>query len=281
MSVRKQPALILDGEQVAARRLRVLARKVQSSKRQPGLGIIVATDNPATNTYIERKRIAAEQIGYRVVVKTLSSRATTTAVIDACRQFNRDRLITGYIVQLPLPTGVDVLEIFAAVDPAKDADGLTPSSLGHLYTNRPRILPATPQGILNLLAAYKLSVRGRRVTVIGKGLLTGLPIATLLSQHGATVTTCDRQTKDLAAQARTADILIVAAGSPDLITGRMVKPGAVVIDVGSTKLNKRLHGDVDFKTAARRASAITPVPGGVGPMTVASLLENVWTLGKI
>jgi methylenetetrahydrofolate dehydrogenase (NADP+) / methenyltetrahydrofolate cyclohydrolase len=271
-------ATILDGTAVAKRRLAALKRR---ARRGLGLGIIVATDNPATAAYIRNKQRQAEAVGFRVEIRDLGASASRPALLAACRTFNRSRLVTGYIVQLPLPAGLDSLEIFAAVDPNKDADGLTATNLGYLYTNRPRILPATPKGILSLLAAYRVPLAGKRATIVGKGLLTGLPIATLLAHRDVTVTSCDKHTRNLASQTASADILVAAAGSPGLITARHVKPGAVVIDVGATRLKTRFTGDVAFPSVAKKAGSITPVPGGIGPMTVASLLENVDELSRL
>ncbi len=270
--------VILDGTRAAAHRLKRLARR--KTVRKPGLGIVVATGNAATHTYIDQKRRRAEEVGYRVTVDDLGPRATKSMLLGACARMNRNRGVTGYIVQLPLPRGIDPLDIFTAVDPAKDADGLTPENLGRLYTDRPGILPATPKGILELLGDYRIGLKGLRATVVGKGLLTGLPLATLLSHRGATVTSCDKHTTDLSAHTRAADLLIVAVGSPGLINARMVARGATVVDVGATRLKTRLSGDVSFASVSRKAGAITPVPGGVGPMTVVSLLENVHELAE-
>ena len=266
---------LIDGTKIAARRREALSSKISD---HVGLGIIVATDNPATHSYIKTKRDAAEAIGIEVTVKDLGDAATLNVLQEACQAFNQDANITGYIVQLPLPKGIDPLAVFEEVDPDKDADGLSPTNLGRLYTSRECIVPATPKGILTLLEEHEVPIEGATVAVVGKGLLTGLPIATLLSQRGATVTSCDKQTKDLAGHTQAADIVIVAAGAPGLITGEMVKDSAVVIDVGVTKLETRTVGDVDFASVEPKASLITPVPGGVGPMTVVSLLENVYEL---
>lgn len=269
--------MIIDGKKIAAERQEVLAKKV---KNHLCLGIIVATDNQATHTYVRSKQKTAEAVGYRAVIENLGPDATEQTVLAACEKFNQNPDITGYIVQLPLPQGVDPLKVGAAIDPAKDADGLTPTNLGYLFTKQERVLPATPKGILTLLESVGEPVSGREVTVVGKGLLVGLPIAALLSNRGATVTSCDSKTRDLAAHTKAAEILITAVGKPGLITGEMVGNGAVVIDVGTTKLDETLKGDVDFASVEPKAKAITPVPGGVGPMTVISLLENVYELSK-
>lgn len=273
-------ATILDGTSVAARRRVALKRHVSALRKRLRLGIILATDNAATHSYVGAKHQAAEEVGVEVVVRNLGAKASTPALRRAVEAFNRDRKISGFIVQLPLPSGVDPQEIFKLVDPAKDADGLTPTNLGYLFTRREQIVPATPKGIVSLLDAYEIRPKGKKVAVVGKGLLTGLPIATMLAHAGATVTNCDKHTKKLAAETRSADIVIAAAGVPGLITAPMIKPGAIVVDVGSTKLRSRLHGDVDFDRVAKKARAITPVPGGVGPMTVVSLLENLYQLAK-
>lgn len=272
--------MIIDGKRVAAEHRQALAKQVAQAKPALGLGVILATDDAAVLAYVGSKKKAAAEVGYQFALNDLGSNATEAALLAACQEFNQRPDVTGYIVQTPLPQGVDKLRLFAAVDPGKDADGLTPTNLGYLFTRQERILPATPKGILSLLAAYDVPIAGAVVTVVGKGALTGLPIATLLSHRGATVISCDSKTRHLAAQTRQADILVVAVGSPGMITGEMVKPGVVVLDVGITRVGGQLKGDVDFDSVAAKAAAITPVPGGVGPMTVVSLLENVFALSQ-
>jgi len=271
--------MLLDGSKQATKQREALAGLLTPGEL--GLGIIVATDNAATHTYITAKRKAAESVGIRVIIQDLGGQATKTAIVAACQSFNQDDSVTGYIVQLPLPAGVSQQTVFATVDPAKDADGLTPTNLGYLFTRQERIIPATPRGILSLLAGYEIPVAGKNITVVGKGLLTGLPLATLLSHRGATVTSCDRLTPNLAEHTRRADIIITAAGAPGLITADMVSTQAVVVDVGTTKTGGELKGDVEFVEVSAKVAAISPVPGGVGPMTVVSLLENVHELKNI
>lgn len=270
---------IIDGKSVADKRLRELRRRVGDASL--GLGIIVATDNPATRAYIAQKRRRGEAVGYRVTVRELASDSSLEQIVAACDEFNADDLITAYIVQLPLPVGVDPDRALAAVAPEKDADGLSPANLEKLYAGKPGIVPATPKGILTLLKEYRIPIKGQRVTVVGQGRLAGQPAAALLEQRGAEVTRCDESTADLPAATRPADLLIVAAGHPGLITAEMVKPGAAVIDVGITRIDGKTVGDVDFDAVAKKVSAITPVPGGVGPMTVVSLLENVAELAQL
>lgn len=268
---------IIDGTTVAARRLDQLRDR---TKRRLTLGIITATDDPATRTYVGRKREAAERLGWRCRIVELPPTASQPEVLEAVSAFNDDPAVDAYIVQLPLPDSVDHTAVFSAVDPAKDADGLSAKNLEALYAGQPALVPATPRGILELLEAYDISVSGRKATVVGQGMLTGRPLAALLEQRGAEVTRADQSTGDLGAATRTADILVVATGNIDLITADMVKEGAVVIDVGINQLQVGITGDVDFDSVKRKASAITPVPGGVGPMTVVSLLENVSDIAK-
>lgn len=270
-------AKLIDGRRLAERRRKALRKRVHPGTR---LGIITATDNPATSVYVRQKQRAAAAVGIDVEVADLGPRASRKRLLDTCRSFNRSKRISAYIVQLPLPRSVDVREVIDAIDPAKDADGLTAVNLGRMVAGSPGVIPATPKGVLSLLQAHRVPLRGTEITIIGKGRLTGAPLAALLSARGATVTTCDVHTKDLAAAARRADVLVVAAGAPGLVTAPMVKRGAVVIDIGITRVGDDLLGDVDFEAVAKKAGAITPVPGGVGPMTVVSLLENVVALQR-
>lgn len=272
-------ATIIDGKAVAAKRLRALAERVAG--RKIGLGIVVATENPATRNYVAQKQRQAETVGYSVTIRDLESDSSLEQIVSACEELNADDSVDGYIVQLPLPEGVDVDKALVAVAPGKDADGLAPANLKRLYAGEPAVVPATPKGILNLLAAYKIPVAGQKITVVGQGRLAGRPLSALLEQRGARVTRCDKLTKDLPAGTRTADVLIVAAGHPGLITADMVKEGVAVIDVGISQVDGATVGDVDFAAVSKKAAAITPVPGGVGPMTVVSLLENVADLAEI
>lgn len=273
----EQVPQIIDGKATAAKHLKRLA---EASSEPLGIGIIVATDDPATKRYISGKRLAAEQLGWRCEVTQLGPTASLEEIATACQAFNQNQSIDGYIVQLPLPAGVDSEKVFAAVDVAKDADGLTRTNLDRLYAGAPAIIPATSKGILSLLEDYHIPIAGRTITVVGQGELTGKPLAALLEQKDALVTRADKDTTDLAAATRTADILVVATGNAGLITGEMVKSGVVVIDVGINKSGAGIVGDVDYESVSRKVSAITPVPGGVGPMTVASLLENVYELSQ-
>lgn len=269
--------LVIDGIAVRDRRAAELARK---SKKSLCLGIIVATDDAATTRYVSEKEKLAERVGWQTRVTRLPADAAENELLDACTAYNKDSTIDGYIVQLPLPTGVAERAVFATVDPTKDADGLNPENLRRLYAGTPTVIPATPRGILTLLTEYDILIGGRAVTVVGQGKLTGKPLAALLEQRGAVVMRVDKSTGDPGAATRSADIVVAAAGQPGLITGDMVKEGVVVIDVGVNKLATQLVGDVDYAAVSRKAAAITPVPGGVGPMTVISLLENLFDLSQ-
>lgn len=268
-------AIVIDGVAVAKERAETLKQSLASHIT---LGIILATDNAATKRYVAAKQKVADTLGVSLRVESLGTAATKAEIMAACSRFNTDAGITGYIVQLPLPASVEPRAIFAAVDPAKDADGLTATHLGKMVAGSSTVLPATARGVLSLLDHYGTPLTGARVTVIGRGMLAGLPCAIALGHRGATVTSCDTHTKDLAAATREADIVVSAAGHPGLITAHMVKPGAVVIDVGTTQVGDTLVGDVVFDAVSNVAALISPVPGGVGPMTVISLFENLHDL---
>jgi methylenetetrahydrofolate dehydrogenase (NADP+)/methenyltetrahydrofolate cyclohydrolase len=226
--------------------------------------------------YIRMKHRACEQVGIGSVGIELPKDATTGQVLEAVTQLNNDDNIHGILVQLPLPKYVDSERVIAAVRPDKDVDGFNPFNLGLLFSGRPRFVPCTPKGIMTLLAEYKIELAGTRAVVIGRSIDVGRPMAALLMNADATVTVCHSKTKDLTYEVNRADILVSAVGKAHFITREMVKPGAVVIDVGINQLNGKLVGDVDFAAVKDIASAITPVPGGVGPMTIATLMENTY-----
>lgn len=276
------PARIIDGKKIAAEIREQVARRVANlslSGVVPGLAVVLVGDDPASAVYVRNvKRKAAEEVGIRTFVRELPDTATQKELQDAIETLNSDSGMHGIIVQLPLPVGLDPLDAQAALDPLKDVDGLHPENAGLLTLGRPRFVPCTPLGVKALLERSGVEVEGSHVVVVGRSNLVGRPLSILLSEKApgtnATVTLCHTGTRDLATHTRAADILIVAAGAPRSITGGMIKPGATVIDVGTTRLESGLAGDVDFESAAPIAGAITPVPGGVGPMTVAMLLSN-------
>jgi len=273
--------LILDGK-AAAKAIRAeLARRVAelvAGGVKPGLRILLAGNDPASQVYVSSKVKASAGTGVSAVVERLPESASLDDVARIVESWNRDPLVHGFIVQLPLPRGIDPLAVLKLISPAKDVDGLSPASLGALASGRPGFTPATPTGIIELLLRNGITISGRRVVIVGRGELVGKPLANMLLLRGergdATVTVCHTRTRDLGAACRTAEILVVAAGRARLITGEMVSEGVVVVDAGTNSVDGHLVGDVDFETVAPRASAITPVPGGVGPMTVAMLLAN-------
>jgi len=210
----------------------------------------------------------------------LPAESTTESILESVRKLNRDPDIDGILVQLPLPKGIDTERIIDAISPAKDVDGYHPENMGLLFSGKPRFSSCTPTGIMTLLAEYKIPVAGKRAVIAGRSIDVGRPMAALLLNADATVTICHSRTKDIADELKRADILVSAVGKAHFITPEMVKPGAVVIDVGINQLNGKLVGDVDFAAVKDIASAITPVPGGVGPMTIATLMENTFRAAK-
>ncbi|MGI5404702.1 bifunctional methylenetetrahydrofolate dehydrogenase/methenyltetrahydrofolate cyclohydrolase [Streptomyces sp. CA-135486] len=272
-------ARILDGKRTAAAIRTELAERVAKLATlgiTPGLGTVLVGDDPGSHAYVAGKHRDCEQAGIASIRRELPADATQEQVEAVIDELNADPACTGYIVQLPLPRGLDANAVLERMDPAKDADGLHPVSLGRLALGVEAPLPCTPRGIVELLRRHDVPLAGARVCVIGRGITVGRPIGLLLTRksENATVTLCHTGTKGLAWHVREADIVIAAAGSPGLITAEMLRPGAVVLDVGITRTDEGLIGDV-YPDAARVAGWVAPMPGGVGPMTRAMLLANV------
>ena len=267
---------ILDGKAVSEKRLELLKEAIGESGLYPRLATVIVGSDPASQMYVRMKHRACERVGIGSVGIECPGDATTENVLEAVSRLNKDPDINGILVQLPLPKRVETERVIAAVNTDKDVDGFHPTSLGLLMSGKPRFAPCTPKGIMNLLAEYHIPVAGARAVVAGRSIEVGRPMAALLTNADATVTTCHSKTRDLALELRQADILVSAVGKAHFITPEMVKPGAVVIDVGTNQLNGKLVGDVDFEAVKEIASAITPVPGGVGPMTIATLMENTF-----
>ena len=267
---------ILDGKAVSEKRLELLKEAISDSGLYPRLATVIVGNDPASQMYVRMKHRACERVGIGSVGIEVPGDATTEKVLEAVSRLNRDPDINGILVQLPLPKQVDTEKVIAAVSMEKDVDGFHPASLGLLMSGRPRFAPCTPKGIMTLLTEYHIPVAGARAVVAGRSIDVGRPMAALLTNADATVTVCHSRTRDLAGELRQADILVSAVGKAHFITPEMVKPGAVVIDVGINQLNGKLVGDVDFEAVKDVASAITPVPGGVGPMTIATLMENTF-----
>ena len=272
-------ASILDGKATAAHVRAELKERVAKLAAQgitPGLGTILVGDDPGSQAYVAGKHRDCAQVGIASIRRDLPASATQQQVEDAVRELNADPGCTGYIVQLPLPAGLDANRVLEMMDPAKDADGLHPVNLGKLVLGQEGPLPCTPRGIVVLLRKFGVEIAGADVTVIGRGITVGRTLGLLLTRksENATVTSCHTGTKDLAAHTRNADIVVVAAGRPGLLTADMVKPGAAVLDVGITRTESGLVGDV-APDVTEVAGWIAPMPGGVGPMTRAMLLANV------
>lgn len=271
-------AQILDGKSVAAEiRAAVKARVaalVQSGVR-PGLAVILAGEDPASRVYVRNKMRACEETGVRSQLHEYGSDVSEQTLLALVEKLNAERAVHGVLVQLPLPAHIDAERILQAVSPAKDVDGFHAANLGALLAGRPRLVPCTPAGVMRLVEHAGVPTAGRRAVVIGRSNIVGKPLALLLLQRNATVTVCHSKTTALEALTREADILVAAVGRPKLVRVDMVKPGACVIDVGINRLaDGTLAGDVDFGAVKEIAGWLTPVPGGVGPMTVAMLLEN-------
>jgi methylenetetrahydrofolate dehydrogenase (NADP+) / methenyltetrahydrofolate cyclohydrolase len=273
--------LLLDGKAAANDVRAELARRVTTLETRgvkPGLRILQVGGDPASSIYVASKVKASAKIGIDARVEHLAENAGIAAIAETIGGWNRDAAVHGFIIQLPLPRGIDAHGVLSLVNPAKDVDGLSPASLGALAAGRPGFMPATPSGIIELLLRNGITIPGSRVVIVGRGELVGKPLASMLLLRGergdATVTVCHSRTRDLGAVCRTAEILVVATGRPGLVTGEMVSEGVVVVDAGTNSIGGKLVGDIDFESVVAKASAITPVPGGVGPMTVAMLLAN-------
>ncbi len=282
-----EAGIVLDGTACAKAVREALAVEVQSfvsnGRRAPGLAVVLVGDDPASKVYVKNKVLACKKTGIESHLHQLPETTGKSELLKLIDELNKRADIDGILVQLPLPKGLPTDEILMAVLPEKDADGLHPYNLGLLLAGKGGLRPCTPSGIMKLLDHYSISVEGKRAVVIGRSNLVGKPISIMLMERNATVTMCHSRTKDLAELARTADILVVAAGKPEMVQGDWVKPGAVVIDVGIHKTDSSpsaLTGDVCYAEAKAVASHITPVPGGIGPMTVAMLLSNTFSAYK-
>jgi methylenetetrahydrofolate dehydrogenase (NADP+)/methenyltetrahydrofolate cyclohydrolase len=271
-------ARVIDGKAVAARvRARVADEAAELTSllgRPPGLATVLVGEDPASQVYVRNKHKASEEAGMRSLHHGRPAEVGEAELVELVERLNADPDVDGILVQLPLPAGIDQDAVIAAIDPGKDVDGLTAASAGLLAQGRPGLVPCTPAGVMELLVEAGAEVEGAEAVIVGRSILVGRPLAALLLNASATVTVCHSRTRDIGQVCRRADILIAAVGSPRLVRGEWVKPGATVIDVGINRTEEGLVGDVDFEEASERAGAITPVPGGVGPMTIAMLLAN-------
>ena len=268
---------ILDGKALAGRIKEELRCKCGGLARAPRLAVVLVGDDPASAIYVRNKERDCRECGIDCRDHRLAADTTQEALLALIRKLNRDDSVDGILVQLPLPGHLDGAQVLRAIDPDKDVDAFHPENVGRLLLGQPRYLPCTPAGILALLREYAIDPAGKHCVVVGRSNIVGKPLALLLLQADATVTVCHSKTPDLADQCRRADILVSAAGQAGLITADMVRPHAVVIDVAMNRgADGKLCGDVDFGAVAQRADYITPVPGGVGPMTRAMLMENTY-----
>ena len=272
-------ALKMDGKVIAERIRKEIAGKVAKLSTPIGLGTILVGSDPGSVAYVDGKHKDCAQVGIKSIKVNLPDSVSTADVVAAVNKLNQDPNCTGFIVQLPLPSGINVQEVLSAIDPKKDADGLTPTNLGNLVLSFNEIIPCTPKAIFALLSEYKIKLSGAKVLIIGRGLTVGRPLSILLSQKAinATITLAHSATSNLSALIKESDVVIAAIGSAHFIKPEMVKPGAVIVDVGITRVDDKLVGDVD-PTVAQIASAMAPMPGGVGPLTRAMLLQNVFEL---
>ena len=265
-------ATLMDGRALAARLRRELKEEV-ADVGHVGLATVLVGDDPASDIYIRRKHEAAEEVGIEAIDRRLPASTPEDELLDLVEELNEDESVDGILVQTPLPEQIDEAKVMRTIDPIKDVDGLHPFSAGQLYLGRQTLVPATPLGVMHLLNEYRVPIAGTRAVVVGRSPLVGKPMAMLLLQANATVTICHSRTEDLQRHTLDADLLVAAVGLPEVITSDMVKQGATVIDVGITRTENGLLGDVEPDVAGV-AAYLTPVPGGVGPMTIAALLGN-------
>ena len=283
------PARIIDGKQIAETLRADIARDAAEfrSKTQiaPHLAAVLVGDDPASAVYVKNKQLACDKAGLKSTLIKLPAETTEQELLAVVERLNADKTVHGILVQLPLPRQIHPQSILDAVTPLKDVDCFHPENVGLLSQGRPRFLPCTPGGVQQLLIHAGVNVPGSHVAIVGRSDLVGRPLALMLMQKGpaadATVTVCHSRTRDLAAITRTADILVAAIGQPEFIKAEMVKPGAVVIDVGTSRVGDKIVGDVDFARVSEVAAAITPVPRGVGPMTITMLLANTVKAAKL
>jgi len=267
--------LILDGKKVAEALYQKLLLDLSLLPVVPKLVVVLVGEDPASQTYVRSKGKKCQDLGLLSETVLLPATITEDELIQRVHALNKDKSVHGILIQLPLPAGVNKNRVLREIDPKKDVDGLHPENQGRLFQGEPRFLPCTPAGVIEILKFHSIPIEGAKATVIGRSEIVGKPVGQLLLMNNATVQMCHSKTRDLKRETAAADILIVAMGKPGFVQAEMVKEGAVVIDVGIHRIDGKLVGDVDFASVSPKASAITPVPGGVGPMTIAMLMKNL------
>ncbi|GFN46877.1 bifunctional methylenetetrahydrofolate dehydrogenase/methenyltetrahydrofolate cyclohydrolase FolD [Candidatus Regiella insecticola] len=271
-------AKIIDGKMISQEIKMNIAKSVKQrvaeAKRPPGLAVILVGSNPASQIYVGSKTKACEKVGFFSFLYNLPESTTEAELLAKIDELNQDDKIDGILIQLPLPAHIDNATILERIHPAKDVDGFHPYNIGSLCQRKPKLRPCTPRGIMTLLEKSKINIKGMHAVVVGASNIVGRPMSLELLLAGCTTTVTHRHTTNLRQHVETADLLIVAVGKPGIILSEWIKPGAIVIDVGINRVNDKIVGDVEFATAQQRAGWITPVPGGVGPMTVATLMQN-------
>lgn len=278
-------AILLKGKEVSARIKDEMREEVKILKAQginPGLAVILIGEDPASQVYVRNKKLACEYIGINSFEYLLPSSTTQEELIELIKKLNNDDTVSGILCQLPVPEHINEDAIINAIDPKKDVDAFHPVNVGKIMTGNYDFVPCTPAGVMELINESGIDVSGKECVVVGRSNIVGKPMSMLLLHRNGTVTICHSKTRDLAEKTRNADVLVAAVGIPNFITGDMIKPGAVVIDVGINRIApKKLVGDVEFESAEKVAAAITPVPGGVGPMTIAMLMKNTLKAAEI
>ncbi|WFE68370.1 bifunctional methylenetetrahydrofolate dehydrogenase/methenyltetrahydrofolate cyclohydrolase FolD [Thiomicrospira sp. R3] len=278
-------AKILDGKVIAAELRTQIKHEVAElagmGKTQPGLAVVLVGENPASQVYVRNKKNACKEVGFKDLAYDLPSSTTQEALLALIDELNQRADVHGILVQLPLPSHINAETVIERINPLKDVDGFHPYNVGRLATRMTNLAPCTPHGVMTMLAKTGIELRGLNAVVVGASNIVGIPMALELLNVRATVTVCHSATKDLAQKIAQADLVVVGVGMPNMVKGAWIKPGAIVIDVGINRLDDgRLCGDVEFEAAKERASWITPVPGGVGPMTIATLLQNTLQVAK-
>ena len=277
-------AVVISGKDLAARIREDIKNEAEAFRKErgyaPGLAVILVVDDPASQVYVRNKEKACIEVGFHSVVERMDGSTTMEELLEKVDEFNNREDIHGLLVQFPLPEHLDEKRVLERISPSKDVDGLTVHNAGALMSGLDGLVSCTPAGVIELIKSTGESIEGKHAVVIGRSNLVGKPVSLLLLNENATVTMCHSRTKDLAAVCRTADILVSAIGRPEFVTGDFIKEGATVIDVGTSRVGKKLKGDVLFEEAAEKAAYITPVPGGVGPMTITMLLKNTLIAAK-